>query len=300
MKLLDANGNLIRSVVTDSNGVYLFDGLLPGSYQVQIDTATLPPGTAITGVNGGPVDQDSNCNPSDGRRRADFARRCAAQPHDRLRHQRRERGHRERAVGPERGGWWNPPTPRPEPVPTVPETVPTTEAPATTLAPATTEPPVTLPLTVPTTEAPPADLPGELKARVSVDPNNNGNLDPGEQVLPKVKVEVRDADGKVVAVSETDANGEYRVRNLPPGKYTVKVVSGVPEEFEFLTEQSDSATVTSGQTASTEVPFRVIGSANLPSPVRTATCCCVSCPWRWAPSSWALRSCSGRRRRSAE
>jgi hypothetical protein len=42
VKLLDSNGNLLATAVTDAGGIYVFSGLTPGDYCVMVDTSTLP------------------------------------------------------------------------------------------------------------------------------------------------------------------------------------------------------------------------------------------------------------------
>jgi protocatechuate 3,4-dioxygenase beta subunit len=53
----DASGNPVPPVVTDSNGHYVIDNLLPGDYRAQF---TAPPGYSLTNQNGGSSDVDSN------------------------------------------------------------------------------------------------------------------------------------------------------------------------------------------------------------------------------------------------
>ena len=90
VKLLDSNGNVITSTVTNGDGSYLFFGLTAGDYQVQINPADLPAGlvpsadldgvstpnlTAISiGVGEERLDADfgykpdnANCNSCDGK-----------------------------------------------------------------------------------------------------------------------------------------------------------------------------------------------------------------------------------------
>ena len=54
---LDANDDPVAPVVTNDNGEYIFDGLVPGDYRVQFD---LPPGYGFTITDGGAGAGDSN------------------------------------------------------------------------------------------------------------------------------------------------------------------------------------------------------------------------------------------------
>ncbi|MDF0513857.1 SdrD B-like domain-containing protein [Agromyces sp. H3Y2-19a] len=58
---------------------------------------------------------------------------------------------------------------------------------------------------------------------VWVDGNGNGRFDDGEQGVPGVTVQVRDADGDLVATEVTDADGRWSVAGIPAGEYTVHV-----------------------------------------------------------------------------
>jgi uncharacterized repeat protein (TIGR01451 family) len=46
--LTDCRGNILATKVTDANGFYFFDNLIPGDYQVQFDIKNLPQGCAFT------------------------------------------------------------------------------------------------------------------------------------------------------------------------------------------------------------------------------------------------------------
>jgi hypothetical protein len=61
-----------------------------------------------------------------------------------------------------------------------------------------------------------------LGDRVWEDLNKDGKQDDGEPGIPGVKVQLLDATGKVLAVTQTDASGFYRFASLTPGDYSVK------------------------------------------------------------------------------
>jgi protocatechuate 3,4-dioxygenase beta subunit len=66
-------------------------------------------------------------------------------------------------------------------------------------------------------------LPGSLQGVVYVDSNRDCIYQPemGETPIRDVTVELRDADGRIVATTRTDAAGRYRFENLAPGVYAV-------------------------------------------------------------------------------
>ena len=66
--------------------------------------------------------------------------------------------------------------------------------------------------------------PSSLSGYVYGDLNNNGVKNAGEQGIAGVRIELRDANGNVVATTETDANGYYKFENLAPGTYSVHQV----------------------------------------------------------------------------
>lgn len=51
INLFNADGALLAATVTGSDGAYEFDGLYPGSYTVNVDETTLPPGLHLTTNN---------------------------------------------------------------------------------------------------------------------------------------------------------------------------------------------------------------------------------------------------------
>ncbi len=67
VKLFDNIGNLLATTVTDSNGRYLFSGLFPGTYSVQVTPATIPAGLvssyippALITINTGDNNRDAD------------------------------------------------------------------------------------------------------------------------------------------------------------------------------------------------------------------------------------------------
>ncbi|MBK8827774.1 MAG: hypothetical protein IPO26_13960 [Saprospiraceae bacterium] len=55
--LTDCRGNVLATDVTDANGFYFFDNLIPGDYQVQFNISNLPQGCAFTFQNQGSSDK---------------------------------------------------------------------------------------------------------------------------------------------------------------------------------------------------------------------------------------------------
>ena len=64
--------------------------------------------------------------------------------------------------------------------------------------------------------------PADIGGTVFHDENNNGVLDPGEERIPGVTIELFDKEGNLIASTVTDANGDYQFDNLFPGDYTVR------------------------------------------------------------------------------
>jgi protocatechuate 3,4-dioxygenase beta subunit len=64
--------------------------------------------------------------------------------------------------------------------------------------------------------------PGSIAGFVHVDRNVNGVFDPGEQPLAGIRIELRNAAGELVQVANTDSNGFYQFGNLAPGVYSLR------------------------------------------------------------------------------
>jgi len=65
-------------------------------------------------------------------------------------------------------------------------------------------------------------LPGSIAGRVHADTDRDCVLDPDEQPLAGVTIELLDSSGRVAASTQTDAAGRYRFDGLAPGTYTVR------------------------------------------------------------------------------
>ena len=67
--------------------------------------------------------------------------------------------------------------------------------------------------------------PASVGSTVWIDDDGDGLKDPGEEGIAGVVVELLDASDLIVAVATTDAEGGYRFEGIPPGTYTVRLVS---------------------------------------------------------------------------
>jgi len=65
-------------------------------------------------------------------------------------------------------------------------------------------------------------LPGSIAGRVHADTDRDCVLDPDEQPLAEVTIELLDSSNRVAASTQTDAAGRYRFDGLAPGTYTVR------------------------------------------------------------------------------
>ncbi|MBW4647660.1 MAG: carboxypeptidase regulatory-like domain-containing protein [Kastovskya adunca ATA6-11-RM4] len=79
------------------------------------------------------------------------------------------------------------------------------------------------------------------------DIDGDGVQDPGEPGISGITINLRDANGNVIATTTTDANGNYTFNNLPAGTYTV-AVPNPPTGFNATpTTAPGSITLAAGQ-----------------------------------------------------
>lgn len=70
-----------------------------------------------------------------------------------------------------------------------------------------------------------------LGDRVFFDTNGNGIQDPGETGVPGVTVQLLDCENIVLAVTNTSLDGLYLFSDLPPGRYSLRIIA--PEGFGY-------------------------------------------------------------------
>jgi protocatechuate 3,4-dioxygenase beta subunit len=67
-------------------------------------------------------------------------------------------------------------------------------------------------------------LPGAIRGKVWVDPNENCVFDSGESPLAGVTIQLLDQSGSVIRTTTTDGNGRYEFTDLRPGAYAVRQI----------------------------------------------------------------------------
>src|SRR5262249_31131266 len=65
------------------------------------------------------------------------------------------------------------------------------------------------------------ELPASLSGKVWADPQSDCVFGPNDIPLSRVKIDLLNEQGEVVATTLTDAQGKYKFDNLKPGTYTV-------------------------------------------------------------------------------
>jgi serine-aspartate repeat-containing protein C/D/E len=66
------------------------------------------------------------------------------------------------------------------------------------------------------------ELPAQLSGKVWADPQGDCNFETGGILLSGVVIELLDANGNVIATTTTDANGRYEFTNLRTGTYSIR------------------------------------------------------------------------------
>ncbi len=69
-----------------------------------------------------------------------------------------------------------------------------------------------------------AEETGAIGNYVWLDENSDGLQDAGEPGIPNVRVDLKDANGNIIATTYTDSDGKYLFPNVAPGTYFVDVV----------------------------------------------------------------------------
>jgi serine-aspartate repeat-containing protein C/D/E len=64
--------------------------------------------------------------------------------------------------------------------------------------------------------------PSSLSGLVFLDPNGDCTFNPGDTPLENVQIQLLDANGNVVGTTSTDADGRYKFEGLAPGNYSVR------------------------------------------------------------------------------
>jgi LPXTG-motif cell wall-anchored protein len=80
-----------------------------------------------------------------------------------------------------------------------------------------------------------------LGSTVWIDTNGDGAVDPEEEGIAGVLVNLYDLDGVLVDIAETDADGNYLFTDLLPGTYLVQLVpDSLPEELRATFDRDGS------------------------------------------------------------
>ena len=110
-----------------------------------------------------------------------------------------------------------------------------------------------------------------IKGTIYRDGNRSGALDTDEKLYEGVTVQLRDADGTVVATTTTDADGAYSFDKLPAGTYTVTVVQDGPiagleqtgDPDATKDNASEPITLNSDNPSTTDVNFGYVNNNSL-------------------------------------
>ena len=110
-----------------------------------------------------------------------------------------------------------------------------------------------------------------IKGTIYRDGNRSGALDTDEKLYEGVTVQLRDADGTVVATTTTDADGAYSFDKLPACTYTVTVVQDGPiagleqtgDPDATKDNASESITLNNDNPSTTDVNFGYVNNNSL-------------------------------------
>jgi hypothetical protein len=238
VELLKADGTVARTVKTDSNGLYRFIDLQPGTCSIRFVRSSLPTGATFTVVDTGADVSDSDADPTTG-----LIKICSI-------------GKREYVSTIDAGivipGTPGSVTPSTVVSPVLPPTVPPSTVaptPTTTVAAPTT----TLPAPKPTNP----ELTGRLASTVWLDINENGVLDGIESPIASAQLRITGPNGFLKMV-ETDASGRYDLNGLAPGEYSVEITGvGILPEQKLLTGRKVTVQVLGTELSAPTAVFRL-------------------------------------------
>ncbi len=299
VRLLDSGSHVIATTTTSGNGNYLFDKLPAGTYNVTVDTTTLPAGTVETfdldgtgTANTATVTLAAGANRTD----VDFGYRGTASVGDRVWYDVNNNGAQDSGEAGING-----------------VTVQLLDVTNTVIATTTTSgngnytfgnllagmySVQVMASTLPAGLAPSFDLDGtgtpnvaavtlagganrtdvdfgyrgttSLGDRVWYDTNGNGVQDSGETGINGVTVQLLDSGGNVIATKTTSGDGNYLFTDLVAGNYTVRIVAsslpaGLVETYDLdgTGSQHTAAVTLAAGTSRNDVDFGYRGTASI-------------------------------------
>ena len=222
VRIIDSNGNVLGSEITDSDGGYLFTGLPIGNHVVRITTSTLPNNFIQTHDRDGVLNNKTPINLMSLQSILDV-----------------DFGYRDNSIPT--------PTPTETPVPTDTPTPGPTATPTNTPLP--TDTPTPGPSPTPTETATPTDTPtpapptntptptatpgdGAIGSRVWQDDNGDGVQDAGEPGIQGVVIRIIDSSGTTLGTETTDSDGAYLFTGMPASNLTARIDTGtLPNNF---------------------------------------------------------------------
>jgi SdrD B-like domain len=243
VELLKPDGTVSKSMKTDSNGLYRFVELQPGTCSIRFVRSSLPSGATFTVVDSGPDVSDSDADQTTG-----LIKTCTI-------------GKREYVSTIDAGVILSQPATPVAPISVVTPVVTGPVAPPTATLPPTID---RVPTPAPAASSAPAPVPlpapavtGCLASTVWLDINENGELDGTESPISSAQLRITGPNGfaKLVATDET---GKYDLCGLTPGEYTVEITGvGLSPQQKLLTGKKVSVQVLGTELSAPTAAFRL-------------------------------------------